>query len=252
MKNILPYLLVVVIVILAIKNYVHRNELKNIIKELPKTNVTIQAEEVARQVDTQGSEHVIYKESEPIIKLIELKVEDKARVDSLLILANIKEKQLKSLQTTYANVTQENIELKRMVKGTDTVYQYKDKYLYLSFNRKSDDLALGSFSYDLDLNTASHWKRDWLLAPKKGYIDIWSSDPRVTIKGMDRISIMQKTPPVSIGIGALSTYSNDAIGYGGGLRVGVNRLSVTGGYLYYPSDEKWKPTFSAWYDLIKF
>lgn len=251
MKNVILYLLLLCILGLYVKELFFKYKKENV-KELPKTTVSIEAEEVARQVDSQGAEHVIYKEAAPIIKLIELKVEDKARIDSLLLLANIKEKQLKSLQTTYASIAQENIELKKVIKGVDTIYEYKDNYLDLSFNRKSDDLVLGNFGYNLVLNDLHYWKRDWFLGKKKGYIDIWSPDTRVRINGTDRVTIRQKTPTFKVGVGALSTYSNDFWGYGGGLRIDANRLSITGGYLYYPMHEEWKPSLSAYYDLIRF
>lgn len=251
MKNIIPYFLLICVLVLYAKELFFKYKSERI-REKPKTEITIEAEEVARQVDSQGAEHVIYKEAEPIIKLIELQVEDKAKVDSLLKLANIKDKQLRELQTTVATISEQNIELRKTVKGIDTIYEYHDKYLDLSFNRKSDDLVLGSFGYNLILNDLQYWKRDWFLGKKKGYIEVWSPDSRVRINGMGRVAIKQKTPTFNVGAGALSTYANDAWGYGGGLRIGVSRLSVTGGYLYYPMHEEWKPSISAYYDLIRF
>lgn len=251
MKNIIPYLLLLCVLGLYVKELLFKYKKENV-KELPRTTVSIEAEEVARQVDSQGAEHVIYREAEPIIKLIELKVEDKAKVDSLLKLANVKDKQLKELKTTVATISEQNIELRKTVKGIDTIYEYHDKYLDLSFNRKSDDIVLGSFGYNLVLNDLHYWKRDWFLGKKKGYIEIWSPDSRVRINGMDRVAIKQKTPTFKAGVGALSTYSNDSWGYGGGLRVDANRLSITGGYMYYPMSEKWKPSISAWYNVVGF
>src|SRR5690606_22929808 len=113
MKTIIIYVLVAIVAIMGYKLYKdYRLEQDSRSVNLPKTGVSIQAEEIARKVDEQGAEHVIYKEAEPILKLIEVKVEDKAKVDSLLNVTGIQDKQVKSISTAYAKVAQENIQLK--------------------------------------------------------------------------------------------------------------------------------------------
>lgn len=255
MKTILIYIMVAIVAILSYQLYkAHKAEKASQSVELQKTGVSIEAEEIARKVDEQGAEHVIYKEAEPILKLIEVKVEDKARVDSLLHLAGIKEKQLKSLQTTVATVSQENIKLKKMVKGVDTVYEYKDKYLDLSFKRQSDTLTFGSFAYNFDFNSVQYWKRDWFLGAKKSYVDIWSSDPRVKIRGVERLQIRQSDPNYGLRVqgNAMWNPETGAIGYGPAIRIDASRFSFQGTYTYYPESRRWRPTVSGNFDFWRF
>lgn len=216
--------------------------------ESPTSMVSIEAEEVSRQVDSLGSERVIYKEAKSIIELIELKVEDKAKVDSLLSLLNIERKQLKEVRTVYAEVKQDNIRLRRK----DSTYFFNDKNLSLSFTPKSDSLSLGSFAYNLDLHNVQYWKRSWFLGKKEPYIEVWSPDKRVSINGLDRVAIKQKTPIMNIGAGVVGNYTHEGLSYGAGASVGVRRFAVKGEYLYYPHLEQWHPSVSLWYDLLRF
>lgn len=68
---------------------------------------------------------------------------------------------------------------------------YKDKWLSLSYNPRSDSLQL---TYDVNLNMVRYSDRRWLLAPKRHYIDIFSDDPRVSIQGLKTFQIAEKPP----------------------------------------------------------
>lgn len=257
MKTILIYILVAIVAIMGYQLYQRyrlEQDSKNV--NLPKTAVSIQAEEIARKVDEQGVEHVIYKEAEPILKLIEVKVEDKTKVDSLLNLAGVKDKQLKSLSTIVANVQQENIQLKRMIDNVtqDTVYAYKDKYLDLSFKRQSDTVTFGSFSYNFDFNQVQYWKRDWFLGAKKSYVDVWSSDPRVKIRGVDRLQIKQVVPEFGLRVQGNAQWNpqTGAFGYGPALRIDMDRFSFQGTYTYFPELKHWTPVVSGNFDFWRF
>ncbi len=255
MKNYIIFSLVAIVAILAFREWKHSNrELETVM--IPETRISIKAEEIAREVDKEGAEHVIYKEAEPILKMIEVHVEDKKRVDSLLSLANIKENQVKYISTAYAKVSQENIQLKRVLNTAtqDTIYQYRDKWLDLSFERKDSALAIGSFKYNFDFNTVSYHKRNWFLGAKKSYTDIWSSDPRVKIRGYDKITIKQDDPQYGLRVQANAVWNPEtsSIGYGPGLRVDINRFSIQGKYSYYPKLKEWRPMISGNFDLIRF
>lgn len=255
MKNYIIYALIAIVAILAFREWRHAN--KDPEKStIPDSNISIKAEEVARKVDEQGAEHVIYEEAEPILKLIEVRVEDKKRVDSLLIVANVKESQVKSISTAYANIAQENIKLKRVLNEAtqDTIYQYRDKWLDLSFERKDSSFAIGSFNYNFDFNTISYHKREWFLGAKKTYTDIWSSDPRVKIRGYDKLTIKQDEPQYGLRVQANAVWNPEtsALGYGPGLRIDINRFSIQGKYSYYPKLQEWRPMLSGNFDLIRF
>lgn len=230
-------------------------DLKTIIKE-PSTGIPLEAEIIARKVDSAGLEHAIAKDAAPILNTIELKVEDKRKVDSLLKVVDIKDKQLTSYTRTLATVSQENIQLRRVVDVVtqDTVYRYQDKWLDLSFQRTNDTLALGSFKYDIDLEHMQYWKRKWFLGTKHSYTDIWSADKRVTIGGFDRLTIKQDEPQYGLRVQANAVWNPEtgSLGYGPGLRIDINRFSIQGKYSYYPSLDEWRPMISGNFDLIRF
>ena len=255
MKNYIIFTLIAIVAILAFREYRRLN--KDPEKATtPNSSISIQAEEVARKVDEQGAEHVIYEEAEPILKLIEVRVEDKKRVDSLLALAGVKEGQVKSISTAYAKVSQENIQLKRVLNEStqDTIYEYRDKWLDLSFQRKDSSFAIGSFKYNFDFNTINYYKRDWFLGAKKSYTDVWSSDPRVTIRGYDKLTIRQNEPQYGLRVQGNIHWNPEtgSVGYGPGLRININRFSVQGNYTYFPSSEQWRPMVIGNFDFIRF
>lgn len=255
MKNYIIFALIAIVAILAFREWRHSNK-DPLEAATPKSSISIKADEVARKVDEQGAEHVVFSEAEPILKLIEVRVEDKKRVDSLLSLAGVKENQVKSISTAYAKVSQENIQLKRVLNAAtqDTVYQYRDKWLDLSFERKDSALAIGSFRYNFDFNTIEYKKRDWFLGKKKSYTEIWSSDPRVTIRGLEKVTIRQDEPEYGLRVQANTIWNPEtgSMGYGPGIRIDINRFSIQGKYTYYPRSDTWRPMVSGNFDLIRF
>lgn len=254
MRNIFTLVLLAIVAILGFREYKRHKAVHDVI--IPQSTVSIEAEEVSREVDENGVERVIYKEAEPILKLIEIRVEDRKRVDSLLAQAGVKDNQVKSISTAYAKVSQENIQLKRVLNAVtqDTVYEYRDKWLDLSFQRKDSAFAIGSFKYNFDFNTVNYTERDWFLGKKKTYTQIWSSDPRVSIRGLDKITIRQDEPEYGLRVQANAVWNpeTNSIGWGPGLRLDINRFSIQGKYSYYPEIKEWRPMISGNFDLIRF
>src|SRR5690606_24687869 len=131
-----------------------------------------------------GLEHAIAEDAKPIVQKIELLVEDRRKVDSLQRLNDIREGRVKGYTQTIGQLSDENILLKQEIDQLtrDTSYRYQDEYLSLGFQKRNDTLMIGSFKYDFNFETMQYWDRDWFLGRKKSYTNIWSKDPRVTIK----------------------------------------------------------------------
>lgn len=255
MKNILIYALVGVILVLGYQLWKSDRDLRKAQSVyVPQSGVSIQAEEVARKVNEEGMETVVYKEAEPVLKLIE--VENTEKIDSALKLADVREKEVKQYQNVVGRVSEENIQLKQQIDEMtrDTSYVYEDKWLDLSFKRKNDTIVLGNFGYDFDFETLSYSRRDWFLGAKKSYTTIWSKDPRVSVRGYDKLTIRQPTPSYGLRVQANANWNPEtgALGYGPGLRVDIDRFSFQGNYTYYPESGRWRPMVSGNFDLIRF
>jgi len=98
-------------------------------------------------------------------------------------------------------VTKVNAELKARVQLTQsesTNMVYQDKWLKLDYNKDSNLVAL---NYDVGLNVARYSDRKWFLGKQTNYVDVYSDDPRVTIKGLQTFTIQEKKQrPFGVGI----------------------------------------------------
>lgn len=219
-----------------------------------KSSVELEAKELSRKVDTSGMEHVVYKEAEPILRTIELKVEDKEKVDSLLSVVGIKEKQLKSVTNAYATVSAENLELKRT--KNDTSFVYQDKFLNLSISPKNDTISIASFGYNFDFNSVSYDPRKWYQKifnwKDVTYTNIWSTDPRATVRGYEKLTIQDKEPDIGYTIKASAMYLPEwgTSSFGPKLNIRYKRINATGSYMYFPVHKEWFPVFGVDIDLL--
>jgi len=252
MKNILIFLLIVITAVL-LWMLIKKPESE---QKQPKASGTVEleAQELRRKVDSSSLEHVIYKESEPITKLIEVTVEDKEKVDSLMDVIGIKESQLKSITNAYGQVSAENLQLKK--RPTDTAYVMSDNYLHLSFTPKSDTLALSDFRYNFDFQSISYDPRKPLQKifnwKDVTYTDIWSKDKRATIRGYEKLTIAKPENTVGYSVNASSLYipnTNEA-GFGGKINLRIKRINASGSYLYFPNTNTWNPVFGVDIDLM--
>ncbi|QEL01146.1 hypothetical protein FKG96_10105 [Olivibacter sp. LS-1] len=252
MKNILIFVLIAIIACMAwiqLRNGDRKPDVSN-----SKSPVDLEAQELSRKVDSAGLEHVIYKEAEPITKLIEVKVEDKAKVDSLMKVVGIKESQLKSVTNAYGQVVAENIQLRK--RPTDTAYIMSDKWLTLSFTPKNDTLAISNFSYNFDFQSVSYDPRKWYEKIYNWndvtYTNIWSTDKRAKIRGYEKLTIAEKEPDLGYSIKASAMYlpNIDETGFGGKINIRFKRINASGSYLYSPNMNQWYPAFGIDIDLI--
>ncbi|WP_333662292.1 DUF6808 domain-containing protein [Chishuiella changwenlii] len=99
-------------------------------------------------------------------------------------------------------VTKVNAELKarvqlKPVESTNNLV-YQDKWLKLQYNNDSNLVAV---NYDVGLNVARYSDRRWFLGKQTNYVDVYSDDPRVTIKGLQTFTIQEKKQrPFGVGI----------------------------------------------------
>src|SRR5690606_37178983 len=96
------------------------------VKPKPQTETSLEAEKIAEEVNEKGDTVVIFERADPIIKTIEMKIEDQRKVDSLLKINNIKEKNLQQLSTLYAEANAKNLKLTQQLadNGKDTVWRF--------------------------------------------------------------------------------------------------------------------------------
>jgi hypothetical protein len=123
-----------------------------------------------------------------------------------------------------AKLAAENITLKKSATGNK--YEYQDKWLSLSY---STDSSLLNLSYDVSLNIAKYWKRNWFIAPKQYFVDLYSDDSRIKINSVKRYTLSVQSPK----------------------RLGVG---LSAGYSYIPFLNKWQPSIGIGlnYNLIEF
>lgn len=222
--------------------------------------IPMQAEIIKRQVDDKGAEHVTVVAPPPVQKTIELSIENKQRIDSLITQLGIKEKQLQSVTVVKAKLETDLLAAKAVsvqnAGKAETVYEYKDKYLHATYIPAIDTAGSFKFTYDGDFNISQYSKRKGFLGlgGKENLIDIYSTDPRVKIKGVEKLTIKPKVNNFGLRMQARGIYIPEAdyVGFGSGLRLNYKNTAASAQYLYSPSTASWSPSFGISYDILSF
>jgi len=137
-------------------------------------------------------------------------------------------------------------------------YFYKDKYLTLTVrgNKYLDTADKGSFdfAYNADLNIVQYWKREHFFSTKKSYTDISSNDPRVTISGVKKFTVVQQQPQLGFRAGIRASYNTttSAIGFGPYIRTDIMRWTIDGSYLFNSQTKKSGFVIGLNRDIIRF
>lgn len=185
-------------------------------------------------------------------------------MDSVAEALDIKPKQIESI--TVVPTEMQAKEVAFLQKKIDSLkrqtYYYKDKYLQLAVRTGNDadtlDKGAFDFKYDADLTITQYAKRKKFLGlglgAKQSYIDISSTDPRTTIMGVKKYTVMQKHPDWGLRIQAIQNYSFISNSANTGIRAtfDLKHLSFTGGYYYNWNINQWRPSLSVGYDIIRF
>lgn len=185
-------------------------------------------------------------------------------IDSVAKALDIKPKQVESVMVIPTETQAKEVAfLQKKIDSLQRVtYYYKDKYLQLSIKsgNPTDTTDKGSFDfkYDADLTISQYWKRKKFLGirlgSKQSYTDISSNDPRTTIRGLKKYTVLQKQPSFGLRIQAIQNYSFISNSANTGIRAtfDLKHLSFTGGYYYNWDLRQWRPSISLGYDLIRF
>lgn len=218
------------------------------VKQLVDTEV----KRVNKRIDEKGFEHAVIAEVENTINT-DTKLSDsvRAELDSVLILLDVKENQLKHY-IRYSTTLQDSLLKANQIindKG-DTVFNYSDKWANITY---VPNITGGhfNFKYNAEINYAEYWKRDWFLGKKKYYVDFWLSDKRATINGVSRIKFEPTPPKTKFQVNAVASYYNGGLhsGVDGQVRIG-SRYWLGGGYIYDFNKEKWNPIFTTRFSVI--
>lgn len=167
---------------------------------------------------------------------------------------SVSSKQIESSTTVSTSTSEREIALKKKIDSLESnVYVFKDKYLDVTF-RPDIEKPTFDFSYNADLNITQYWKKTWFLGSKHSYTDISSNDPRTTIKGVSKFTVVQKQPTLGLRVQGVGGYSinNQAFFAGPSLRFDIKDLSIRGSYFYNTVTKKWTPNIAAEYNIIKF
>lgn len=195
--------------------------------------VNLEVDRVVKKIDKHGFDHAIINDLDNVIQSTsQLDAQSKLKLDSVLDLLDIKEKQL----VTYANY---NASLKAQLlhaHQSDTSYFYHDNALRIEYIKPVDFPKQGyfNFQYEANINHAQYWERSWLLGPKKHYIDFWVDDTRVSIQSVQRVRIDQSKPRAKLSVHAQAFYNStdQKVYMGPSVDFSYGKIGLSGSYLY--------------------
>lgn len=222
------------------------------IEAAAKKQVETKADIISHKVDKNGYEHTIAQ----MANEIDPSAIEKINADLLDTIAalNIERDRVKQITVVAATLSIKNQSLERKITDLATTYSHFDDHFRLSVNVPKDSSQSASFDagYDADLITTQYNKGNWLTG-NKPYIDIYSNDPRFTIKGARTLTVKPKQPFFTADLQALSEYNIRTNTYSAGpaLSIGFGRIEIRGRYMYDPSDKQWSGIVSGGYMLLK-
>ena len=223
-----------------------------------------EAKIIARKVDQQGLEHVIAEAAGKILPRSTAKAAVSVGIlDTSAMAIGILKKQIENLTVISTRLMAENLKAHQALDAYNKpVYKYSDKNLQAEFKPgdPADTTDKGSFNfiYDADLTITQYWKRNRVLGlpigTKNSYIDIYSNDPRATIKGLKRLTVKQNQPRLGLRVQGITSYNiqRGLILPGAGLQFDIGRFSVQGNYVYDAQEEYWIPSVTGRYDIVRF
>lgn len=246
MKNLLIFILLVLLCAAAWWIFSHPPQTESPIERQAKENVKVEAEIISRKVDEKGLEAVIIEETEHVLTQAGLKsVTDSAGIiDSLQKLAN-------NRLISYTSARAEIRRLQAEMLETDTSFTYKDKWLTVDVKKPlGGKPALLNSTYNAELNWVWYRERKHLFAPLKTYGRFSLNDPNARILGVKHIRIEPPADNFGFSVQAIGDYSPRGdvyMGFGATIRTG--RVRLQGAYMN-DMRGQWRPAFRGTYDLI--
>ena len=261
MKNkisIIGIALLIIILALAVFGYLTERNKRMLAEKKLLEPTGIQSAIIERYKDLQGLEHVQIPADEHVYTKSDIKALINIPIlDTISKALNIKEKQVVDLTRINFTLKAENLKASKALDSQQRLtYYYKDKYVNLAFRPSADSTDKGEFDfeYNADITVTQYWKRKWLLAKQKSFVDIYSNDKRATINGVERLTVAQNEPVFGLRLQARGIYSftQNRLFPGVGLEVDFKKASVLG-YGYYDTETNlFRPFIGLKYDLIRF
>lgn len=240
-RGVINWILLVIIVVGGIKACHKDSEYKDKIDSLtkvkpkPQTETSLEAEKVAEELNEKGDTVVIFERADPIIKTIEMKIEDQRKVDSLMKINNVDKNKLQQLSVLYAEANAKNLKLTQELadNGKDTVWRFKDKYLTNTIYKR-DTAFVSDIWLDATVNTINYTeKKGWLFGEEKRFTKVYFNSPYLKPNGMDYLEIRQTPKLVDFNVDVEGKYLHGAKEFLVGPKVGVDIGRVKLGVGYY-------------------
>ena len=188
-----------------------------------------------------------------------------AKIDSISKAVGIKPSQLDGYTAAQFAVVRDSIAFLSRTLDAERrqTRTYKDKYLSLLVRDPvagdTTDAGNFDFAYNADLKVVDYsTRRTFLGIPigrRKYFTDISSSDPRLKIRGVDKLTVARNTPALGFRLQALGTYNVETRSYSAGLGVRFDigdRFNTGVNYTYSFLRNLWVPAVYAKYDLLQF
>lgn len=247
MKNLLIFILLVIVAALVWWIFSHPPQTESPIEKQAKENVKVEAEIISRKVDEKGLEAVIIEETERVLTQAGLKtVTDSARIiDSLQKLAN-------NRLISYTAARAEIRRLQAEMLETDTSFSYKDKWLTVDVTKPvGGKPAILNSTYNAELNWIWYRERKHIFAPLKTYGRFSLNDPNARILGVRHLRIEPPVDKFTVDIMAVGEYYRGDVLMGGGISLDAGRLRLQGAYLT-DGRGQWYPAFRGGWKLVSF
>lgn len=219
------------------------------IAKTAKNHVALDVENINKKVGENGIERALFEDAKQVLGANDVLTDSSQKeVDSLKTLLKIKDNQL----IAYTGIVSRfKDSLMKAKNSGDSLYTYSDKYASISFNRPDETFSL---QYDAQVNMAEYWKRDWFLAPKKRYVELWMNDPRATINGVKRLRVDPKPENFALKLKGVGEYNakHQEVYFGPGIEIETRRFEYEGQYLYDYKTNKWYPGFKVGFKVFEF
>lgn len=248
-KNILIGALILLCGVIAWLYFTKADPEPKSVTKAAKDRVDIDVDIINKKVGENGIERALIDDAKQVLGIgDELTDSSKKEVDSLKSLLKIKDNQLIAYTQIVSRFKDSLMKAKNI---GDSVFTYSDKYASISFNRPNETFSL---QYDAQVNMAEYWKREWFLAPKKRYVELWMNDPRATINGVKRLRVEPKPDNFALkmkGVGVYNGKHQEAY-FGPSIEIETKRFEYEGQYLYDYGNNKWYPGFRVGFKLYEF
>lgn len=219
------------------------------------------APSVKEFVDSAKQNHNTFDNTKNIVGGKEVAV-SKGLVDTVAKMSNIKPDQITDWKQIAMKTEGRALKAERMVDSLQReTFFYKDRYLQLAYRRgnpaDTTDKGTFDFKYDADLSVTQYTERGRILGlpigSRKMYTDIYSNDPRTTIRGFKTFRVQQSQPHYGFRLQAGADYSlrRKLLQFGLGAQFDIDRFSIIGTYYYSPQENNFSPNIGARYDLIR-